>query len=313
MTTPAIETNDLRKSYRTLRGKTVNALASVSMSVESGTIFGLIGQNGAGKTTLVKILLGLAKPTGGAARLFGGSPCDPKHRRRVGYLPEQMRLPDYFKAEPFLRYMGELNGVDSKALRRRIPELLERVGLGGVDKPVKAYSKGMQQRLGLAQALINDPDLLFLDEPTDGLDPLGRKDVRDLLLALRAEGKTIFLNSHLLSEIEMICDRIVILNKGQVARTATPGEFTSGTGEYLLRVARTEESVKVAARSVLGASETATSWQGATLRFTPRDVAHLNLLIDRIRAVPAEIEVIEPIKLTLEEFFLQVVSGDQVC
>jgi len=224
-----------------------------------------------------------------------------------------MRLPDYFKAESFLRYMGELNRVGADALRHRIPKLIERVGLGGVDKPVKAYSKGMQQRLGLAQALVNDPDILFLDEPTDGLDPLGRKDVRDLLVSLRSEGKTIFLNSHLLSEIELVCDRIVILNKGQVARRVTPSECTSGTGEYYLRVGHTDDRVKAAARSVLGTLESARDWQGRTLRFRPHDVAHLNALIDRIRAVPAEIEAVEPIKLTLEELFLQVVSGEQVC
>jgi ABC-2 type transport system ATP-binding protein len=313
MSAAAIETSNLRKTYRTFRRDTVPALESVSVRVESGTIFGLIGQNGAGKTTLVKILLGLTKPSGGSASLLGGSPRDPKIRRRIGYLPEHMRLPDYFKAESFLRYMAELNRVDSDALRNRIPNLIDRVGLGGVDRPVKAYSKGMQQRLGLAQALVNDPDILFLDEPTDGLDPLGRKDVRDLLVSLRSEGKTIFLNSHLLSEIEMVCDRIVILNKGQVARAAMPSEFTSGTGEYHLRVGRMDDRVQAAARSVLGTPESSGDWQGRTLRFRPRDIAHLNALIDRIRCVPAEIEAIEPIQLTLEEFFLQVVSGERAC
>jgi len=309
MTSPAIEVRNLEKTYRTFRGKTMSALQGVSLRVEPGTIFGLIGQNGAGKTTLIKILLGLATPTAGDARLLGGQPSDPAVRRRVGYLPEQMRLPDYFQAKNFLRYMGLLNGADRTAMKRRIPALLERVGLGDERKPVKAYSKGMQQRLGLAQALASDPEVLFLDEPTDGLDPLGRKDVRNLLIELRAEGKTIFLNSHLLSEIELVCDRIVILNKGEVARAATPEEFTRGTGEYLVRVAAADDAVRAAAAAVAGPS--AAEWEQNTLRFAPRDRTQLNSLLDRLRGVPVEIESVEPVRLSLEEFFLQVVSGQE--
>jgi ABC-2 type transport system ATP-binding protein len=309
MTSPAIEVRNLEKTYRTFRGKTMSALQGVSLRVEPGTIFGLIGQNGAGKTTLIKILLGLATPTAGDARLLGGQPSDPAVRRRVGYLPEQMRLPDYFQAKNFLRYMGLLNGADRTAMKRRIPALLERVGLGDERKPVKAYSKGMQQRLGLAQALVSDPELLFLDEPTDGLDPLGRKDVRNLLIELRAEGKTIFLNSHLLSEIELVCDRIVILNKGEVARAATPEEFTRGTGEYLVRVAAADDAVRAAAAAVTGHG--AAEWEQSTLRFVPRDRTQLNSLLDQLRGVPVEIESVEPVRLSLEEFFLQVVSGQE--
>jgi len=307
MTSPPVEVCDLGKTYRAFRGA-VNALDGVSLRVERSTIFGLIGQNGAGKTTLIKILLGLGTPTAGVARLLGNSPRDPAARRRVGYLPEQMRLPDYFHAKDFLRYMGRLNGVDRTAIERRIPALLERVGLGDVRKPVKAYSKGMQQRLGLAQALVSEPEVLFLDEPTDGLDPLGRKDVRDLLVQLRAEGKTIFLNSHLLSEVELVCDRIVILNNGKVARTATPDEFTRGTGEYLVRVAAAGEAVRAAAAAATG--DRAGTWEENTLRFAPRDRAQLNSLLDRLRGVPVEIESVEPVRLSLEDFFLQVVSGE---
>ncbi|HXQ26886.1 MAG TPA: ABC transporter ATP-binding protein [Candidatus Acidoferrales bacterium] len=309
MTSPAVEVRDLGKTYRTLRGTAVSALDGVSLRVEPGTIFGLIGQNGAGKTTLIKILLGLGTPTAGVARLLGSSPRDPAARRRVGYLPEQMRLPDYFQAKNFLRYMGRLNGVDRAAMERRIPALLERVGLGDVRKPVKAYSKGMQQRLGLAQALVSDPEVLFLDEPTDGLDPLGRKDVRDLLVQLRSEGKTIFLNSHLLSEVELVCDRIVILNKGKVARAATPDEFTRGTGEYLVRVAVADDAARAAAAAVAG--DRKAEWEQNTLRIAPRDRAQLNSLLDRLRSVPVEIEAVEPVRLSLEDFFLQVVSGEE--
>jgi ABC-2 type transport system ATP-binding protein len=309
MTSPAIQVHDLRKTYPASRGKSVAALGGVSLQADPGTIFGLIGQNGAGKTTLVKILLGLATPTSGSASLLGRSPKDPSARRRVGYLPEQMRLPDYLNAKDFLRYMGKLNGVESAAMNQRIPKLLETVGLGDIREPVKSYSKGMQQRLGLAQALINDPDVLFLDEPTDGLDPLGRKEVRDLLLRLRAEGKTIFLNSHLLSEIEFVCDKIAILNKGEVACTSVPSEFTRGRGEYLVRVAAVNNAVRTAAEAVIQSRQIV--WQENTLRFSPRDLAQLNALLDRLRQVPVEIEAVEPVKLSLEEFFLQVVGAEE--
>jgi ABC-2 type transport system ATP-binding protein len=323
MMNPAIETQDLQKAYHTLVGrKTMPALQGVSLRVEPATIFGLIGQNGAGKTTLVKILLGLSRPTSGSARLLGRSPGDSAARRRIGYLPEQMRIPEYMKAKSFLHYMGRLNGVNSNTMKRRIPELLEKIGLAGVKKPVKSYSKGMQQRLGLAQALLNDPDVLFLDEPTDGLDPLGRKDVRDLLVSLRAAGKTVFLNSHLLSEIELVCDNIVILNRGQVACAATPAEFTRGTGEYLVRVAVATDAVRAAAAEVLGASNgngvrgnasntTKAGWTENTLRFAPRDREQLNALIDRLRSAQAEIDSIEPVRLSLEQFFLQVVGAQE--
>jgi len=303
----AIEIEDLRKTYQTMRGKPVPALQGVSLQVQRGSIYGLIGQNGAGKTSLVKILLGLSTPTGGEARLLGGLPGDPAAMRRIGYLPEQMRLPEYFKAKDFLCYMGRLNNVSSALLQNRIPRLLEKAGLAGVEKPVGSYSKGMQQRLGLAQALVNDPEVLFLDEPTDGLDPVGRKDVRDLLLSLRAAGKTIFLNSHLLSEIEMVCDQIVILNQGKVACMAAPAEFTRGTGEYRVRVAALSHAAQEVAEAVVGRA----SWEQDTLCCRPRDLAQLNFLIDRLRAVPVEIESIEPVKLTLEQFFLQVVSGKE--
>jgi ABC-2 type transport system ATP-binding protein len=306
MTSPAIEVRELRKTYPAFRQKDVAALRGVSLQADPGTIFGLIGQNGAGKTTLVKILLGLATPTGGSASLLGRSPKDSSVRRRVGYLPEQMRLPDYLEAQDFLRYMGKLNGVASAAVKQSVPRLLEIVGLGDVRGPVKAYSKGMQQRLGLAQALINEPDILFLDEPTDGLDPLGRKEVRDLLVHLRSEGKTIFLNSHLLSEIELVCDKIAILHRGEVACTSVPSEFTRGTGEYVVRVAAVNDAVRMAAETATRSN--AITWQENSFRFPFRDLGQLNELLDRLRRVPVEIEAVEPVKRSLEEFFLEVVA-----
>ena len=309
MRNPAIEVRDLRKTYPAFRRKRVAALRGISLAVEPGTIFGLIGQNGAGKTTLVKILLGLATPTGGSAILLGQPPRNARARRRLGYLPEQMRLPDYLDSKNFLRYMGQLNHLESAGMSRRIPELLDRVGLAGIRGPVKAYSKGMQQRLGLAQALINDPDVLFLDEPTDGLDPLGRKEVRDLLVLLRGEGKTIFLNSHLLSEIELVCDKIAILKKGEVACVSVPSDFTRGTGEYVVRVTQVNDGVRAAAEAVIPSVQI--KWQERALRFPARDLAQLNALLDRLRCIPVEIEAVEPVRRSLEEFFLDVVAGQE--
>jgi ABC-2 type transport system ATP-binding protein len=308
MEAAAIETAGLGKTYRPGLGRApVRALRDVSLHVERGVIFGLLGQNGAGKTTLVKTLLGLARPTAGTARVLGCDPADPAARRRIGFLPEAMRLPEFMKAEPFLHYMGALNGVDRATRRRRVPEVLERVGLQAPKKQIKEYSKGMQQRLGLAQAMMNDPDLLFLDEPTEGLDPIGRKQVRDLLLELRAAGKTIFLNAHVLSEVEQVCDQCLILKQGQVMRAGKPSEFTRRTGEYILSVAQVTGAVHAAAQAVLGPLR----WDGPSVHIKPRDRAQLNELIDRLRAVPVEIEALEPVKSTLEEFFIEVITGKE--
>ena len=308
---PCIEVSNLGKTYKTFRGKPAPALTGVSFDIEPGTIFGLIGANGAGKTTLVKILMGLATPTTGSARLLGCGPGDPIAKKRIGYLPESMKIPDHFGPVNFLRYMGTLNDVDKATLEARIPMLLEKVGLGGVSKPVKSFSKGMQQRLGLAQALLNDPELLFLDEPTDGLDPLGRIFVRDLLVQLRNEGKTVFLNSHLLSEIELVCDRIVILDKGAVACTTKPSEFTSGAGEYIIRIDAAEPSVAEKARRAAASVIASASWHDSIVRFRPSSTEHLNELLDALRRARVPIVSVEPVKLSLEQFFIQVVSDKE--
>jgi ABC-2 type transport system ATP-binding protein len=303
----AVIAEDLTKTYYDWRRRRTEALRGVSVRVEPGTIVGLLGRNGAGKTTLVKILLGLVIPDGGRGRLLGHSLRDHRVRRRIGYLPEQMRLPEYLKGPAFLRYMGNLNGVPSATLKNRIPGLLERMGLGGevTRQLIRGYSKGMQQRLGLAQALLNDPELLFLDEPTEGLDPVGRKDTRDLLVDLRRQGKTIFLNSHLLSEIELVCDHLIMVEKGLVVRQGTPADFMQSKGVCLLRVA----SLTPAARTLIESLAPGAAWQENTLRFAPRDRAHLNAVIDALRAAGVEIESVEPQRSTLEETFLEVVGG----
>ena len=222
-TTPPIATVALCKTYGALRrSRRVEALRGLDLQVRAGEIFGLLGPNGAGKTTLVKILLGICLGSSGEARLLGRPVGDPEARRGVGYLPENLRLPDFLDAVGALEFLGRLSGMPAAARRTAIPAVLEQVGLADRSKSkVATFSKGMLQRLGLAQALLHRPRLVVLDEPTDGVDPIGRKEIRDVLLQMREKGTTVFLNSHLLSEVERICDRVAILDRGRLIAEGT--------------------------------------------------------------------------------------------
>ena len=234
----AIETNNLTKIYTSSFGKkNVHALTDLNLSVEGGSIFGLLGPNGAGKTTLIKILLGITFPTSGNANILSEDISNYKVKIKVGYLPENHKYPSYLTGGNVLKFFGKLSGLDGNGFEKKIDELLELVKLSKWKKTkVKAYSKGMMQRLGLAQVLINDPELIFLDEPTDGVDPIGRKEIRDILLNLKSQSKTIFLNSHLLSEVELITDRVGILNKGKLLQEGTVKEFTEKKEEYTINI-----------------------------------------------------------------------------
>lgn len=218
-----IAVDSLEKTYRggtLLRRGNIHALQGVSLHAEAGQVFGLLGPNGAGKTTLIKILLGVIRSTGGQASLFGLPAGSATARRRVGYLPESLRVDRHHTARSALRFYGKLSRLDSATIHRRTDELLQLVGLAGRDREnVRRFSKGMLQRLGLAQALMHDPDLLILDEPTDGLDPVGRSEVRRVIERLRDAGKTIFLNSHILHEVEMVCTHLAIMAGGSVLAT----------------------------------------------------------------------------------------------
>ncbi len=225
-----IETRDLRKTY----GK-IEALKGVSIRVEKGQIYGLLGQNGAGKTTLIKVLLGIVQLTDGEASLLGAPAGDAAVRRRVGYLPEDHSFPGYHTAYSLMDFYGSLYGVSSAERAKRIPEALEQVGIAGrMHYKIKTFSKGMKQRLGIAQALMHAPDLIILDEPTDGVDPMGRKEIRELMTVLKEKGHTIFLNSHLLGEVELICDRVAILQQGKLVREGTIDELTKTKGTFIL-------------------------------------------------------------------------------
>ena len=215
---PAINLVDIHKTYR---GK-VHALRGVSLEVNDGEIFGLLGPNGAGKSTLVKIIMTVIYPTRASGTVLGLPIGHIDGLRKIGYLPEHHRFPGYLTGSQVLNYFSALSDVDRSTRKKRSSELLHRLGLGDWGKKkISTYSKGMLQRLGIAQALMNKPQLLILDEPTDGVDPVGRREIRDLLSELKAEGHAIFLNSHLLSELEMVCDRVAIMVKGKVTMQGT--------------------------------------------------------------------------------------------
>jgi ABC-2 type transport system ATP-binding protein len=231
-----LDADRLTKAY----GRTI-ALRGVSLTVGPGEAVGLLGPNGAGKTTTVKILTGLVRPSSGTARLFGRPATDPAARTRLGYLPELFRFPDWMTGAQVVSFHAELAGVTRADRPKRVAEVLEMVGLGsrGADR-VGAYSKGMSQRLGLAQAIVGRPELLLLDEPTSALDPVGRRDVRELVSTLKAQGVAVVLNSHLLGEVERVCDRVVVIDKGHVKFSGSLDDLTSEGPALHVTVGRTD-------------------------------------------------------------------------
>jgi ABC-2 type transport system ATP-binding protein len=237
--TPAIQTTHLQKAY----GSKI-ALHDLDLAVQPGEVFGFLGPNGAGKTTTVKILLGLVRATSGEARIFGQPAGDPITRQRIGYLPENFRFHDWLTGSALLDFHGRLAGLSPAERRERIPHVLDQVGLSGRGNDrINSYSKGMAQRIGLAQAILHEPDLVLLDEPTSALDPVGRREVRDLIHSLRARGMTVFLNSHLLSEVEMVCDRVAIVDRGRVVRSGRLNDLIGGVPELRVTLDRIDAPV----------------------------------------------------------------------
>ena len=306
----AIQTIELTKHYRSSAFKRNNipALEKVSISVEEGEIFGLLGPNGAGKTTFVKLILSIVHPTSGTATVLGYPLGKRVLKEHCGYLPENHRYPGFLNALDTLLLFGRLNNLQKEDLTSKAFSLLELVGLKDWAKvKTKKYSKGMLQRLGLAQALINDPKLLFLDEPTDGVDPIGRKEIRDLLLNLKAQGTTIFLNSHLLSEVEMICDRVTILNKGKVVRTGTIAELTTQKLAYIIQLSSPLTQVS---REQLQQTNLPIEYQDSNLIVSLHEKSELNTIIDILRASGIGIESMNQQKTSLEDYFMQIMKGE---
>ena len=292
---PAIWCSGLRKSYGRQQ-----AVADVSLEVRSGEVVGLLGPNGAGKTTVIKMLLGLIRPDAGEAMLLGQPASDPSARTRVGYLPELFRYQPWLSAEEVVVLHVRLSGMDVSEQERR--DCLSLVGLAGrASDRVGGFSKGMQQRLGLAVALVARPELVILDEPTSALDPLGRADVRDIVLALRDRGVAVLLNSHLIGEVERVCDRVVILDRGRVAADGTLRDLL---GKRELRMHLTEVSPAAEERlAAAGTVERLGGWFTLALAAEDDGTTVPDLVSDLV-ALGARVHAVEPVRITLEERLL---------
>lgn len=307
MSQPAIQAHDLVKVFRTRwTRREVRAVDGISFTVEPGTTFGLLGPNGAGKTTCVKMILSAVHPTSGHASVFGLNSSDIRARRPIGYLPENHRFPTYFTGAGMLDLYGSLSGMDAAARKRRIPELLDLVGLDKWgDVRLGKYSKGMLQRVGLAQALLHEPKLLILDEPTDGVDPVGRIHIRQILQALEARGVTIFINSHQLAEVELFCRDVAILHKGKVALAGPVKELTGSKG-FRVTARGIPESLRAELSPQLRAAPTE---EGGPAAFQFETLEEANAAIDKLRAAGSLIESMVHTTSTLEEVFVKTVDA----
>jgi len=307
MTEFAIETEGLTKVFTSRWPKReLRAVDNISIRVPRGCTFGLLGPNGAGKTTFVKMLLSCAHPTAGRAKVFGKDSQDPEARRPIGYLPENHRFPTYMTGWGMLDFYGALSGMSSELRKKRIPELLNVVGLDERAHHLRLgkYSKGMLQRVGLAQALMHSPRLLVLDEPSDGVDPVGRKHIRDVLQGLEQQGVTIFLNSHLLAEVELFCREVAIIQRGKMALSGTVASLTSGSG-YRVEAVGVPEQIETELR---GKARSFRSSDGTLqLLFATRQEA--NAAVDLLRGSNCELEALSRTRSTLEEVFMKTIDG----
>jgi len=305
----AIEITNLSKIFKGGARGEVRALDDVSFDVHTGEIFGLLGPNGAGKTTMVKLLLGSLYPTSGTASINGHDISTEAARHKIGFLPENHQFPSYLTGRQMLLYFGGMAGLPQAELKTKIDFLLKMVGMfDWRNSKLKKYSKGMMQRLGLAQALINDPEIIVLDEPTDGVDPIGRREIRDILLNLKRQGKTIFLNSHLLSEVESVCDRVGILNKGKLIKTGPIGELITAKPAYRVETAGlTENIIGKIKESFPGANI-----EDNIISITLDDSKQINNLVDLLRQSEIDVISVTPIKVSLEDSFMRLIKGEEV-
>lgn len=315
--TAVISVSGLRKTYREglILPKKYDALRGISLEVSPGEVFGLLGPNGAGKTTLIKILLGIIRRTGGEANLLGRPAGSREARMRVGYLPENLTFPKHHTGIAALKFLARLSWMDEKTINRRCDELLELVGLKGREtEPVRKYSKGMRQRLGLAQALMHDPDLLILDEPTDGLDPLGRSQVRQVLIELKKQGKTIFLNSHILQEVELVCDRVAIMAGGSIRGLGSVGDLTSQfASKAAIRLFMEIAAVKARVEELFQGHKIRNVYSLSTdltvIELLIDENSEIDAHVDRVRGTGLSLLRLERQRPNLEQVFLQVVES----
>jgi ABC-2 type transport system ATP-binding protein len=304
----AIEILGLEKTYMVgfWRKRPKRALQPLHLTVEEGEIFGFLGPNGAGKTTTLKMLMGLVFPTAGTARILGKDWTDPEVKAQIGFLPEQPYFYDYLTAHELLDYYGQLSGVPAKDRKNRVEEVLQRVGLTDIKGiQLRKFSKGMLQRAGIAQSILHNPKLVFLDEPMSGLDPLGRREVRDLILQLQHEGKTVFFSTHILSDAEALCDRVAIINKGELRGVGAVEELTKsvqGKVELVWQGTQVPASIKA-----LGAEFHVT---GETVR-TVISENQQDVAIDALRRERLRLISIIPVRTSLESYFVEKLQHSQ--
>lgn len=299
----AIETKNLTKTYTARGGKTTTVVNNLNLRVEPGEIFGFLGPNGAGKTTTIKILLGIIYQTSGEASVLGKEAGDIAAHRELSYLPEKPYYYEHMTGFEIMKFYASLFGIKDEALCHK---LLERVNLGNdKNRPISQYSKGMQQRVGLAQSLLNEPKLLFLDEPTGGLDPIAHIEIRDLILQFRDEGKTVFISSHELSDVERICDRVAIINKGEIVEQGSLDVLLAGG-----RVEITANEVPESLAEQFRKGDSIVSQNGNRLIIDMSDDEDVNAVIDGLRTKGCHIVSIIPRRIRLEDLFLESVAED---
>jgi ABC-2 type transport system ATP-binding protein len=304
-----VEINNLTKDYEVgfWRKQKVRALDGLSLTVNNGEIFGFLGANGAGKTTTLKLLMRLIFPTDGTARILGHNIADISMHNQIGYLPENPYFYDYLTAREFLEYCGELFGYEQTGRSKRAADLLSRVRLDEKkwDIHLRKFSKGMLQRVGLAQALVNDPQVVFLDEPMSGLDPVGRREVRDLIAGLRQEGKTVFMCSHILSDIEVLCDRVAILKRGRLAHVGNLDELRQRAGDrnHVEIVATGSDADTLTFHLPEGDHYQLTS-TASGLRIEVQDEKDVDEVITALRRTGGKLVSVQPVRQSLEELFL---------
>jgi ABC-2 type transport system ATP-binding protein len=298
---PAIEILGLEKTYSVgfWRKKPKRALKPLQLSVEEGEIFGFLGPNGAGKTTTLKMLMGLVYPSGGSARILGMEISDPRMKAQIGFLPEQPYFYDYLTARELLEYYGRLSGVPAIGRSKKIGEMIDRVGLrDSADVQLRKFSKGMLQRIGIAQAILHEPRVVFLDEPMSGLDPIGRREVRDLIEQLKKEGKTVFFSTHILSDAEALCDRVAIINLGELRRVGSVSELTANIRGKVELV--WHGTMIPSAMNQLGAE---CHISGDTVRAIVSE-ANKEAALDAVRRQPLRLISFTPVRNSLEEYFV---------
>ena len=297
----AIDITDVRKRYK---GR-VDALRGIDLKVPKGEIFGLLGPNGAGKSTLLKILLTIIKPNRCGGVMLGQPIGHKPTLQKVGYLPENAQFPEYLTGRQVIRYSAGLSGICTNFCKKRESELLGFVGMEEwANRKMKTYSKGMKQRIGLAQALVNDPEIVFLDEPNDGVDPQGRREMRNVLKYLRDQGKTVFVNSHLLGELEMVCDSVAILNKGELVRQGRMSELTAESNKYTLRFSGDLDGASTERLLNLPNLEL----NNGLIEVESGNADELQIVIDILRKEKLVIEEMTKVKQSLEDFFIDTVK-----